>query len=80
MKLAKKEFMILGYLLRNKGQVLSRNQILEHVWDYSYDGLSNVIETYVKYLRKKLKAGPEDKELIYTMRGSGYILKAGSNA
>lgn len=78
--LTAREYSLLEYFMRNQNIVLTKTKILEHVWDYSYDGLSNVIETYVKYLRKKLKAGPEDKELIYTMRGSGYILKTGSNA
>jgi DNA-binding response OmpR family regulator len=78
--LTAREYSLLEYFMRNKEIVLTKTKILEHVWDYSYDGLSNVIETYVKYLRKKLKTGPEDKELIYTMRGSGYILKEGNNA
>ena len=54
-------------------------KLLEHVWDYNYDGLSNILETYVKYLRKKLKVNPNDKELIHTMRGSGYILRQDVN-
>ncbi|MHB1336647.1 MAG: response regulator transcription factor [Candidatus Humimicrobiaceae bacterium] len=78
--LTAREYSLLEYFMRNKEIVLTKTKILEHVWDYSYDGLSNVIETYVKYLRKKLKTGPQDKELIHTMRGSGYILKEGNNA
>ncbi|MHB1254289.1 MAG: response regulator transcription factor [Candidatus Humimicrobiaceae bacterium] len=78
--LTAREYSLLEYFMRNQEIVLTKTKILEHVWDYSYDGLSNVIETYVKYLRKKLKTSPEDKELIHTMRGSGYILKEGDNA
>jgi DNA-binding response OmpR family regulator len=78
--LTAREYSLLEYFMRNQDIVLTKTKILEHVWDYSYEGLSNVIETYVKYLRKKLKTGPKDKELIYTIRGSGYILKEGNNA
>lgn len=78
--LTAREYSLLEYFMRNQNVVLTKTKILEHVWDYSYDGLSNVIETYVKYLRKKLKTVPEDMELIHTMRGSGYIFKAGNNA
>ena len=78
--LTAREYSLLEYFMRNQNIVLTKTKILEHVWDYSYDGLSNVIETYVKYLRKKLKTVPEDKELIHTMRGSGYIFKVGNSA
>ena len=70
-----REYALLEYFMRNPNRVLTKTELLEHVWDYNYDGLSNVLETYVKYLRKKIRVHPNDKELIYTMRGSGYILK-----
>jgi DNA-binding response OmpR family regulator len=73
--LTAREYSLLDYFMRNPNRVLTKTELLEHVWDYNYDGLSNVLETYVKYLRKKLKSRPDEKELIHTMRGSGYILK-----
>ena len=73
--LTAREYALLEYFMRNPKRVLTKTELLEHVWDYNYDGLSNILETYVKYLRKKLKVHPEEKELIHTMRGSGYILK-----
>lgn len=73
--LTTREYALLEYFLRNPNTLLTKAQILEHVWDYNYDGLSNIVETYVKYLRKKLKTAPTAPELIHTMRGSGYILR-----
>lgn len=73
--LTAREYALLEYFMRNPDRVLTKTELLEHVWDYNYEGLSNVLETYVKYLRKKLKAHPRDRELIYTMRGAGYILR-----
>jgi len=73
--LTTREYALLEYFMRNPSRVLTKTELLEHVWDYNYDGLSNVLETYVKYLRKKLKVHPEEKELIHTMRGSGYIFR-----
>jgi len=68
-KLTKKEFMILEYLLRYKGQVVSRNQILEHAWDRNVDIFTNIVDTHIKNIRKKLgKSG----KLIKTIYGSGY--------
>jgi two-component system alkaline phosphatase synthesis response regulator PhoP len=67
--LTKKEFMILEYLLRHKGQLISRNQLLEHAWDMNVDIFTNVIDTHIKNLRKKLgKCG----NYIITIYGSGY--------
>ena len=67
--LTKKEYMILEYLLRNKGQLLSRNQLLEHAWDRNVDIFTNVADTHIKNLRKKLgKSG----RAIKTVYGSGY--------
>jgi DNA-binding response OmpR family regulator len=73
--LTAREYALLEYFMRHQNTVLTKTQLLEHVWDYNYDGLSNIVETYVKYLRQKLCTNPKDKELIYTLRGSGYILK-----
>ena len=70
-----REYALLEYLLRNQGMSLSKAQILEHVWDYSYDGLSNIVETYIKYLRKKLQVEPNSVALIHTIRGYGYVIK-----
>lgn len=74
--LTTREYALLEYLMRHQNQVITKTELLEHLWDYNYNGLSNIVETYIKYLRKKLQTNPHDKELIHTMRGSGYILKA----
>ncbi len=71
--LTAREYALLDYFMRNPNVLLTKTQILEHVWDYNYEGLSNIVETYVKYLRKKLRISPKDKELIHTRRGSGYM-------
>jgi DNA-binding response OmpR family regulator len=73
--LTAREFALLEYLIRNKNIVLTKSQILEHVWDYQYEGLSNIVETYIKYLRKKLKISRQSKEVIHTVRGTGYCLR-----
>ena len=73
--LTNREFALLEYFLRNPGRVLTRTMIAEHVWDYSFDAGTNVIDVYVNYLRKKIDAGREPK-LIHTVRGVGYVLKA----
>ena len=68
------EFRLLHYLMVNAGQVVSKAQIRDHVWDYSFDGKVNMVEVYVSYLRKKLQAhGPP---LIRTVRGLGYCMRA----
>lgn len=76
-ELTAREYSLLEYFMRNKNRVLSRQQILEHVWDYSYEGLSNIVETYIKYVRRKIRLSESDPELIHTKRGSGYIMKVG---
>jgi heavy metal response regulator len=76
--LTNREFALLEYFLRNPGRVLTRTMIAEHVWDYSFDAGTNVIDVYVNYLRKKVDAGREPK-LIRTVRGVGYVLKAGES-
>ncbi|MBR0276961.1 MAG: response regulator transcription factor [Clostridia bacterium] len=72
--LSAKEFDILEYLIRNKGIVLSRNKIENHVWNFDYSGGTNVIDVYIRYLRKKID-DPYENKLIHTIRGTGYILK-----
>jgi heavy metal response regulator len=74
--LTPREFALLDYFMRNPGRVLTRTMIAEHVWDYSFDTSTNVIDVYVNYLRKKVDAGREPK-LLHTMRGVGYVLKEG---
>ena len=74
--LTPREFALLDYFMRNPGRVLTRTMIAEHVWDYSFDTSTNVIDVYVNYLRKKVDAGREPK-LLHTIRGVGYVLKAG---
>ena len=76
-ELSSKEFAILEYLIRNKGIVLSREKIEQHVWNYDYEGGSNIIDVYIRYLRKKIDSGHEVK-LIQTVRGSGYVLRGKS--
>lgn len=73
--LTSREYALLEYFMRHQNMVLTKTQLLEHVWDYNYDGLSNIVETYVKYLRQKLKTEEKARELIHTLRGSGYIMK-----
>jgi two-component system, OmpR family, response regulator len=67
------EFRLLRYLLANAGRVLTRNQILDHVWDYDFEGDTNVLETYISYLRRKVDRF--DPPLIHTVRGVGYVLR-----
>ena len=73
--LSSKEFSILEYLVNNQGIVLSRDRIEQHIWNYDYEGGSNVVDVYIRYLRKKIDDGFEPK-LIHTVRGAGYVLKA----
>lgn len=71
--LSPREFALLDYFMRRPGDVLRRTEILDHVWDYAYDGTSNVVDVYVRYLRKRLgQAGCP--EVIETLRGVGYRL------
>lgn len=74
--LSVKEFSLLEYMLRNPNRVLTRDQIIEHVWNFDFDNESNVVNVYIRYLRSKLDEGAEVK-LIHTIRGVGYILKEG---
>lgn len=72
--LSAKEFDILEYLIRNKGIVLSREKIENHVWNFDYTGGTNVVDVYIRYLRKKID-DPYDRKLIHTIRGKGYVLR-----
>jgi DNA-binding response OmpR family regulator len=72
-ELTSKEYGLLEYFLRNPNKVLTRTMISEHVWDYRFDSMTNVVDVYVNYLRKKIDKGFEPK-LIHTIRGVGYIL------
>ena len=71
--LSKKEFSLLEYLLRNPGKIITKNQIINHVWDYDADVLPNTVEVYIGYLRKKIDQPFSDNSpLIHTVRGFGY--------
>nr|WP_300323542.1 response regulator transcription factor [uncultured Anaerostipes sp.] len=72
--LSAKEFMVLECLMRNKNVVLSRSQIEQNAWNYDFEGGSNVIDVYIRYLRKKIDEG-FDLKLIQTVRGAGYVLR-----
>lgn len=73
-ELTSKEYALLEYFVRNKGRILTRTNIAEHVWDYNFDSFTNVIDVYVNYLRNKIDKNFPTK-LIHTVRGVGYILK-----
>ena len=72
--LTSREYALLEYFLRNQGQVLTRSQIADHVWNYDFDYDSNVVDVYVRYLRNKIDKGYEEP-LIHTVRGYGYVVK-----
>ncbi len=72
--LSSKEFSILEYMIKNKEIVLSREKICVHIWNYDYEGESNMVDVYIRYLRKKIDEKFEPK-LIHTIRGAGYVLK-----
>lgn len=74
-RLSGKEFALLRYMAQNEGIVLSRDRLEEHLWNFDYAGGSNVIDVYIRYLRKKIDEGHERK-LIHTVRGAGYVLRA----
>lgn len=73
-ELSNREYAILEYLMQNVGNVLSRRLIEEHVWNFDYEGGSNVIDVYIRYIRRKVDEGYQNK-LIHTVRGYGYVLK-----
>ena len=72
--LTPKEFALLEFLLRHRGEVLTRSRLIEHVWDFAYEGDSNVVDVYVRYLREKVDR-PFGRASIETVRGSGYRLR-----
>jgi two-component system OmpR family response regulator len=72
-ELSPKEFALLHELMRRPGEALSRTHLIDHVWDFAYDGGSNVVEVYIRYLREKLDR-PFGRETIRTVRGAGYRL------
>jgi DNA-binding response OmpR family regulator len=69
-----KEYDLLEYMMMNKGHILSKTKIVNHVWGYDYEGSDKIVEVYMNYLRKKIDAG-KDKKLIHTVRGIGYVMK-----
>lgn len=71
--LSGKEYALLEYLMRNSGLVLSREKIENHIWNFDYEGGTNVVDVYISYLRRKIDDG-FDKKLIHTVRGRGYVL------
>ena len=78
MDLTAKEYSLLEYLMMNPNRVLSRNMIIEHVWDQSFDGITNIVDVYVRHLRAKLD-DPHDFKMIRTVRGAGYMIRAGGD-
>jgi two-component system copper resistance phosphate regulon response regulator CusR len=78
-ELTAKEYSLLEYLMQNPDRVLSRNMIIEHVWDQSFDGITNIVDVYVRHLRSKIDEGNEAK-MIRTVRGTGYMIRAESPA
>jgi DNA-binding response OmpR family regulator len=78
-ELTAKEYSLLEYLMQNEERVLSRNMIIEHVWDQSFDGVTNIVDVYVRHLRSKVDEGNSVK-MIKTIRGTGYMIRAGSES
>jgi DNA-binding response OmpR family regulator len=77
--LTSKEYALLEYLMSNAGRVLSRNMIIEHVWDQSFDGITNIVDVYIRHLRNKVDTG-HDSKLLRTVRGVGYTIQQGAEA
>jgi DNA-binding response OmpR family regulator len=78
-ELSNKEFSLLEYLLRNKDQIVTRNMIVENVWDTSFNNFTNVVDVYINYLRNKIDRDFEP-HLIHTVRGLGYVIRASSGS
>ena len=76
-RLTAREFALLEYLMRRVGDVVTRGEILDHVWDYAFEGDSNVVDVYVRYLRRKIDR-PFGRSALETVRGAGYRLRSGS--
>ena len=73
MALSPTEFKLLRYFMHNPGRVLSKAQILDHVWHYDFGGAANVVESYVSYLRRKVDT--TEPRVLHTLRGVGYVLR-----
>jgi two-component system OmpR family response regulator len=73
-ELQPREFLLLVYLMRNRGRVVSKTMLIEHVWDLNFDPQTNIVEARMSKLRDKIDRD-HDKKLIHTIRGAGYILK-----
>jgi DNA-binding response OmpR family regulator len=73
-ELSNKEYLLLDYLMRNKGQIVTRHMIVENVWDSSFDNVTNVVDVYINYLRNKIDRDFEPR-LIQTIRGVGYSIR-----
>lgn len=73
-KLSAKEYAVLEYLMRHEGEVVNQTELIEHAWDSNYGGMSNIVETYIRYLRKKLSPKGEPV-IIRTKRGLGYVME-----
>ena len=69
------EFKLLRYLMLNPNRVLSKAQILDHVWEYDFNGDASIVESYISYLRRKIDTNPDTPPLIQTKRGVGYLLR-----
>ena len=69
------EFKLLRYLMLNPNRVLSKAQILDHVWEYDFNGDASIVESYISYLRRKIDNDPDQPSLIHTKRGVGYLLR-----
>ncbi|MET1155298.1 response regulator [Arthrobacter sp.] len=69
------EFKLLRYLMLNPNRVLSKAQILDHVWEYDFNGDASIVESYISYLRRKIDTNPDAPPLIHTKRGVGYLLR-----
>jgi len=77
--LTSKEYSLLEYMMSNAGRVLSRTMIIEHVWDQSFDGITNIVDVYVRHLRSKVD-DPYEHKLIRTVRGVGYSIGNGAHS
>ena len=75
-ELQPREFRLLEFLMRNPDRLVTRTMLLEGVWDFHFDPKTNIVETHMSRLRAKLSRTPDDAELIHTVRGSGYVLRA----
>jgi len=78
-ELTVKEYALLEYLMLNRDRVLSRNMIIEHIWDQSFDGITNIVDVYVRHLRAKVD-DPHQYKMIRTVRGAGYLIRGGGEA